>query len=101
MSDVSEILLNTTEELPSHNTTTYFLEMTPSRILKEISSIPRKLLYVDKRVKQVGIILPPKKHITTRKCAEISKINKELKRVNCRCTSAFFPNYPLYYNKAV
>lgn len=53
---------------------------TPSRILKDISPIPQKVIEARKRSKQVGMLLTSENHITLRKTKEEEKIKKENKR---------------------
>lgn len=53
-------------------------DLTPTRILNEISPVPQKLTQVRKRAKQIGTILTSAEHINIRKCKEDAKNVKEL-----------------------
>ncbi|KAF9411049.1 hypothetical protein HW555_010051 [Spodoptera exigua] len=61
-------------------------QWTPSRILKDISPIPQKLMEVRKRSKQVGKLLTSEEHIALRKDKENEKTLKEHRR-KVRCIS--------------
>ena len=64
---------STPQKLPSNDDQDY----TPSRILKEITPIPQKLMKTRKRAKQVGTVLTSEEHIKVRKCAAEKNIKKE------------------------
>ena len=64
---------STPQKLPSNDDQDY----TPSRILKEITPIPQKLIETRKRAKQVGTVLTSEEHIKVRKCAAEKNIKKE------------------------
>ncbi|KAF9815503.1 hypothetical protein SFRURICE_019145 [Spodoptera frugiperda] len=55
-------------------------QWTPSRILKDISPIPQKIMEVRKRSKQVGKVLTSEEHIALRKDKENEKTLKEQRR---------------------
>lgn len=68
------------EPVPGTSTGKTSDNWTPSRILKDISPIPQKLIEARKRSKQVGKLLTSDEHITTRRSKEIEKEMKENKR---------------------
>ncbi|CAG4948505.1 unnamed protein product [Parnassius apollo] len=59
-------------------------DLTPTRILKQMSPVPQKIIEVRKRAKQVGMLLTSENHIKTRKFKEalkkIGNKKKTLKR---------------------
>lgn len=55
-------------------------QVTPSRILKDLSPIPHKIIEARKRSKQVGQLLTSEEHITIRKNKEEEKCLKEQRR---------------------
>lgn len=68
------------EPVPGTSTGKTSDNWTPSRILKDISPIPQKLIEARKRSKQVGKLLTSDEHITTRRSKEKKKEMKENKR---------------------
>lgn len=73
LSDISDKMPGIPNVLPSQNADNKVQDLTPSRILQEISPIPQKLLEVRKRAKQVGILLTSEEHMEARKNAEDAK----------------------------
>ncbi|CAK1595578.1 unnamed protein product [Parnassius mnemosyne] len=54
-------------------------DQTPTRILKQISPVPQKIIEVRKRAKQVGMLLTSENHIKTRKFKGALKKSREQK----------------------
>ncbi|XP_046739416.1 uncharacterized protein LOC124407375 [Diprion similis] len=82
-SQVAVMLSSTSRTPPNKNDVP---DLTPTRILMEISPVAQKVFEVRKRAKQVGTLLTSEEHIQMRKCKEDMKYAKTLKSIakkNC------------------
>ncbi|XP_046739568.1 uncharacterized protein LOC124407470 [Diprion similis] len=74
-SQVAAMLSSTSRTPPNKNDVP---DLTPTRILMEISPVSQKVFEVRKRAKQVGTLLTSEEHIQMRKCKEDMKYAKRM-----------------------